>query len=199
MTADLTATPWAGTGIPPMMALPEGFAVEVVAGPGPPDAKWTGGVAATTARQRLSEGDRCIVVKCAANEIAAEMWCTDQARHIDWIGCDVVPPPALTLLYNAWVAPVHRGHGLQWVLAAAACGDVLARGRRGIYAGVERAEYAPFARKYAAMGLAVIEPTTSLWALTCFGQTFTFKTRPPGSLSDATEKAQDLFARQGRA
>jgi hypothetical protein len=129
--------------------------------------------------------------------MAAQMWCSEQTRFIDWIGCDIRVPEGHVHVYNSWVRPESRGLGLQWALASASCGNVFARGRSKICAGVERREYPPFARKYAAMGLGVVAPYQSLWSLRLLGMTVaSIPLSSPRSLEAARENAGRIFARR---
>jgi hypothetical protein len=195
VAADFSAVPSAGNGAPPPAALPAGFSVEVLAA-GADVARFAGGpVDPDGAAQRLAEGDRCIVVRDNDFHLAAQMWCATVPRLIDWIGAEVAPRAGHALLYNAWVAPAARGRGLQWALAARACADVAESGLAGICAGVERREYAPFARKYATLGLAVIVPYASLWSLRLLGRTWSWQTPPPVALHGALANARAAFTR----
>ncbi|MDX2224439.1 MAG: hypothetical protein SFV21_16930 [Rhodospirillaceae bacterium] len=193
--AGFSETPWFGRRPPPPPALVPGVRLEAITDVSMAAAFGDSPVPVADVARRLSDGDVCIGALSDAGCIVGQMWSADRPRWIDWIGATVTPPADHRLLYNAWVAPAWRGHGLQWALAAAACGDVVRRGAVGIAAGVERREYAPFARKYAALGLAVIVPFASVWALRLFGRALTWTATPPRGLSAATERARAMLAR----
>lgn len=154
-----------------------------------------GPVAMTEAKTRLQEGDFCVVV-LDAHGLAAEMWATEHPRYIDWIGCKIVPEKNHVHLYNAWVRPDVRGPGLQWRLAWEACKGVIRRGKSKVFAGVERAEYAPFARKYAAMGLGLLKPIRSIWAGKLLGITIAVPVPPPAVLAPAMANARNILLRK---
>jgi hypothetical protein len=146
---------------------------------------------------RLAEGDTCYIAVAPSPVMAAQMWCTERPRFIDWIGCNIRPPDGHVHIYNSWVRPEFRGLGLQWSLAAAACRDVAARGRTRMCAGVERKEYPAFARKYAAMGLGLMAPYKSIWALRVRGfAVAAIATRPPRRLEMAHSNALKVLARR---
>jgi hypothetical protein len=74
--------------------------------------------------------------------------------------------------------------------------DIAARGRSKVCAGVERKEYPPFARKYAAMGLGLMVPYKSIWSLQLFGVTAAaIPFVSPRSLEEARISASKLLAR----
>lgn len=134
-------------------------------------------------RQRLSEGQFCLVGRDSESvRIVSTMWMTDQPVFIEWIACQVTPLPDHFLLYNAWVDPTYRGKSIHWENARKACEQVTRMGCSNICAGVEIKEFEPFARKYAEIGLACIEPYASLWALTLFRKTFSLTLPPRKSL-----------------
>ena len=194
-SGDFATTHWFPHDPPPMLPPPEGTTVETIRDAGDADLFAIGPVSPAEAKQRLSEGDSCVVATDAAG-LAAAMWCSERKRFIKWIGCNIRPPPGHVHFYNAWVRPDTRGVNLQWVMAAAACANVVALGRQKICAGVERREFPPFARKYAAIGLGVISPYQSVWAYRALGMTAVLRTRPPSSLNKASRKADAIFARR---
>jgi hypothetical protein len=64
-------------------------------------------------------------------------------------------------------------------------------------AGVERKEYPAFARKYAAMGLGLMAPYKSIWALRVRGfAVAAIATRPPRRLEMAHSNALKVLARR---
>ena len=196
VAADLSAAPWFASRVPPMPPLPAGIVLQP-ASARDPNAFDSGPISRDRAALRLSGGDTCIVAVARSGRLAAQMWCTEKARFIDWIGCDIRPPEGHVHIYNSWVEPEFRGLGLHWNLAAAACGEVVARGRSSLCAGVERKEYAPFARKYAAMGLALVAPYKSIWALSALGVTLAvIPFPPPRSLASARESASRVLSRR---
>jgi hypothetical protein len=196
ISADLAASPWFARGVPPSPSTPAGFAIETLAA-GATAPFVDGPIPAAQAAQRFAEGDTCQIAFTSHRVMAAQMWCSEQTRFIDWIGCDIRVPAGHVHVYNSWVRPEFRGLGLQWALASASCGDVFARGRSKMCAGVERREYPPFARKYAAMGLGVVAPYQSLWSLRVLGVTVvSIPLSPPRSLESARENASRIFARR---
>lgn len=194
-SGDFATTHWFPHDAPPALPPPKGNSVETIREASRADLFTVGPVSAAEAKQRLSEGDSCVVATDASG-LAAAMWCSERKRYIEWIGCNIRPPIGHVHFYNAWVRPDARGLNLQWVMAAAACVNVVALGRHKICAGVERREFAPFARKYAAIGLGVIKPYKSVWALRVFGMSAAISTRPPSSLDKASRKAGAIFARR---
>ena len=196
VSGDISGSPWFAARTPPVPELPEGLTVRHATSKADAELFASGPVTIEQATARLVDGDTCTVVIRADRGLVAQMWCTEKSRFIDWIGCNVTPPDGHVHLYNAWVEPEFRGLGLQWVLAAASCTDVIARGRHRICAGVERKEYPPFARKYAAMTLGVISAYGSIWALRIFGMTATISAGPPRSLEKASEAARKIYARR---
>jgi len=152
------------------------------------------------AGERLAQGDTCHVAIASGAVMAAQMWCSERTQFIDWIGCNIRPPDGHVHVYNSWVRPEFRGLGLQWNLAAAACRDVAVRGRSHMCAGVERKEYPPFARKYAAMGLGLMAPYKSIWSLRLLGMTAAIPAPPPRCLETARRNASRILVRRaGRA
>ncbi len=194
-SGDFTTTHWYPHNAPPQQPLPDGTSIEIVRDTSRAELFTIGPVSVAEANQRLSEGDSCVVVTDSFG-LAAEMWCSERKRYIEWIGCKVRPPPGHVHFYNAWVRPESRGLNLQWVLAAAACANVVTLGRHQICAGVERREFAPFTRKYASIGLGLIKPYKSIWALRMLGITAAISTRPPSSLDLACRRAAEIFARR---
>ena len=195
VSGDLSATRWFASRTPPVPRLPAGISLETAT-----DERLfaKGPISPKQAGERLSEGDTCVVAVSPEIGLAAQMWCTERTRYIDWIGCDIRPPDGHVHVYNSWVEPEFRGLGLHWSLAAAACGTVVERGRTHLCAGVERKEYAPFARKYAAMGLALLAPYKSIWSLRVWGVTAAaVSARPPRVLEVARLNASKILA--GRA
>ncbi len=196
VAVDFAGVPWFARGEPPAPPVPAGFAIERAS----PDASSAlfgdGPVSPSQAAQRLSDGDTCLVAVTEGAVMAAQMWCSERVRFIDWIGCDVRPPEGHVHVYNSWVRPEFRGLGLQWNLASAACQDVAARGRSKMCAGVERKEYPPFARKYAAMGLGLIVPYKSIWSLRLFGVTAAIRVSAPRTLDEACRNAANTLARR---
>ena len=197
VSGDFATTHWFPHHAPPTPSLPEGISAETIRDTSRADVFTIGPVSAAEAVQRLGEGDSCVVATDSFG-LAAEMWCSEKKRYIEWLGCKIRPPSGHVQFYNAWVRPDARGLGLQWVMAAAACANVIAIGRHKICAGVERKEFAPFARKYAAMGLGLIKPYKSVWALNVLGMTVAISTRPPSSLDVACQRAGALFARRAQ-
>ena len=193
-SGDFGTAHWFPHGAPPTLPPPKGTSVETIRDASRADLFTIGPVSAAEAKRRLSEGDSCVVATDSLG-LAAEMWCSERKRYIEWIGCNIRPPPGHVHFYNAWVRPDRRGLGLQWVMAATACVYVLAIGRHNIFAGVERKEFAPFARKYAALGLGMIKPYKSVWALRAFGMSAVISTRPPSSLDMACRRAAAILAR----
>ena len=195
VSGDLSESPWFASRTPPIPPLPEGIAVGRATSKADAELFVRGPITRELATTRLADGDKCSFVVKQGTGLIAQMWVTEKPRFIEWIGCTVKPPDDHVHLYNAWVEPEFRGLGLQWVLAALSCGDVVARGKHRICAGVERKEYPPFARKYAAMTLGVISAYGSIWALRIFGMTATMSAGPPRSLEKASEAARRIFAR----
>lgn len=196
VSADISNSPWFASGTPPVPPLPDGITAGRATSKADAELFVRGPITRELAASRLDDGDTCSVVIKQGTGLIAQMWLSEKPRFIEWIGCDVTPPDDHVHLYNAWVEPEFRGLGLQWVLAALSCGDVVARGKHRICAGVERKEYPPFARKYAAMTLGVISAYGSIWALRIFGMTATISAGPPRSLETAREAARKLFARR---
>lgn len=196
VAADLSAAPWFVSRTPPVPPVPDGITVGHAKTKADAELFLTGPITREQAASRFAEGETCSVAVKAGTGVVAQMWCTEKARYIEWIGCEVKPPEGHVHLYNAWVEPEFRGLGLQWILAAASCTDVLDRGLHRICAGVERKEYPPFARKYAAMSLGVITAYGSIWALRIFGMTAKISAGPPRSLDRARDQAQKIFARR---
>lgn len=134
-------------------------------------------------RQRLSDGEFCLVGRESKNgKVVSTLWMTEQPVFIEWIACHVTPLPDHFLLYNAWVDPAFRGKSIHWESARKACEYVALKGSSNICAGVEIKEFEPFARKYAEIGLACIQPYASLWALTLFRKTVSVTLPPRPSL-----------------
>ncbi len=197
ISADLAASPWFARGVPPSPSMPTGFAIETLAAGAATDPFVDGPIPAAQAAQRFAEGDTCQIAFTSHRIMAAQMWCSEQTRFIDWIGCDIRVPEGHVHVYNSWVRPEFRGLGLQWALASASCRNVFARGRSKMCAGVERREYPPFARKYAAMGLGLVAPYQSLWSLRLLGVTVaSIPLSSPRSLDAARENASRIFARR---
>ena len=198
VAVDFSEVPWFARGEPPAPPVPAGFAVEKVSREASLTLFGDGPISPFHAAQRLADGDTCLVALTGGTVMAAQMWCSERARFIDWIGCDVRPPEGHVHVYNSWVKPEFRGLGLQWNLASAACRDVAARGRSKMCAGVERKEYPAFARKYAAMGLGLMVPYKSIWALQLFGvAAATIPSPPPRALGAACRNAANALARRG--
>jgi hypothetical protein len=183
VSADLRAAPWFASGAPPLPAIPADIELRVIAdNDTEPFAR--GPVSRETAHARLAAGDRCaIAVDGKTHAMIAQLWLSPLPRGLDWIGCTVAPPPGHMLIYNAWVDPPSRGHGLHWALASLACQTVVSAGLTKICAGVERQEFAPFAKKYADMGLALIAPYASLWTWRVLGRTLRMHLPPPRALA----------------
>jgi hypothetical protein len=196
VAADLSASPWFASRTPPVPPLPGGITVRRARSKADAELFVRGPISPELAATRLADGDTCSMVIKQGTGLIAQMWLTEKPRFIEWIGCNVTPREGHVHLYNSWVEPEFRGLGLQWVLAALSCGDVLDRGKRCICAGVERKEYPPFARKYAAMSLGVISAYGSIWALRIFGMTATISAGPPRGLEKASEAARRIFARR---
>jgi hypothetical protein len=176
--------------------MPAGFAIETFSTGASSRLFDDGPIAPGKAAQRFADGDTCHIAVTSSFVMAAQMWCSERTRFIDWIGCNIRPPEGHVHVYNSWVRPEFRGLGLQWTLAAAACRDIIARGRSKMCAGVERKEYPPFARKYAAMGLGLFVPYKSIWSLRVFGLTVgAIPFPPPRSLEAARESAGKILAR----
>lgn len=175
--------------------MPGGFSLAIAEHAGKAGLFTTGPVPGAKAQIRLSEGDFCVVVSDKSG-LAAQMWASERARFIEWIGCKIVPEDQHVHLFNAWVRPDVRGRGLQWILASEACRNVIRNGRTKVFAGVERVEYAPFARKYAAMGLGLLIPIRSVWAGRLFGVTIAINTRPPKALHAAMLGAKSILSRR---
>ncbi len=195
VAGDLAVAPWFVRGAVPVPPNPAGFAIERFTDTAPSHLFDEGPVSAKLAAERLVDGDTCLVA-VTSGAMAAQMWCSERPRFIDWIGCDIRPPEGHVHVYNSWVQPEFRGLGLQWNLAAASCQDMLARGRTKMCAGVERKEYPPFARKYAAMGLGLVAPYKSVWSWQVFGLTpVVIGLRPPRALDAATRNAAKILAR----
>jgi len=178
ISADLRAAPWYASRVAPRPKIPDNITLRVLQrgekiGYGP--------ISSEVAAARLNEGDRCVVAEYL-HAAVGQMWLSQHSRHLDWIGCKVAPQEDAALLYNAWVDESVRGPGIHWAMASLACETVVAMGLTRITAGVERGEFAPFARKYAEMGLAVIEPTGSLWCLRLFGLNLHITLAPPRDL-----------------
>jgi len=196
VAGDLAAAPWFVHGAVPVPPNPAGIAVERFTGSAPSHLFDEGPVSAAMAANRLVDGDTCLVA-VTSGAMAAQMWCSERPRFIDWIGCDIRPPKGHVHVYNSWVQPEFRGLGLQWNLAAASCQDIVARGRTKMCAGVERKEYPPFARKYAAMGLGLVAPFKSVWSWQAFGLTVAVITLPPPrALRAAARNAARILARR---
>ena len=197
VSGDMSGSPWFASRTPPVPPLPEGISVGRATSKTDAELFVTGPITREQAAIRIADGDTCSVVIKQGTGLIAQMWLTEKPRFIEWIGCNVTPPDGHVHLYNAWVEPEYRGLGLQWVLAAISCSDVIDRGKHRICAGVERKEYPPFARKYAAMTLGVISAYGSIWALKIFGRAIvTISARPPRSLEKASEAARKIFARR---
>lgn len=195
VSGNLATAPWFVRGAPPSPPTPEGILIETLSAGAPTHLFADGPIPGAQAARRFAEGDTCHVAVTSGGVMSAQMWCSEETRFIDWIGCDIRPPEEHVHIYNSWVEPEFRGLGLHWILAAAACGDVVARGRTRLCAGVERREYAPFARKYAAMGLAVVAPYRSIWSLRVRGVTLAaISWPPPRALKTAPEVARKLLA-----
>jgi len=196
VAGDLAAAPWFIHGAVPCPPSPAGFAIERFTDTAPSHLFDEGPVSAKLAAERLGDGDTCIVA-VTSGAMAAQMWCSERPRFIDWIGCDIRPPEGHVHVYNSWVQPEFRGLGLQWNLAAASCQDILARRRTKMCAGVERKEYPPFARKYAALGLGLVAPYKSLWSWQVLGRTpAVIGLPPPRVLRAATDNAAKILARR---
>lgn len=197
VSGDLAAAPWFARGMPPSPSMPVGFAIETLSAGSPTHIFDDGPISTAQAAQRFAEGDTCHIALTPDPIMAAQMWCSERTRFIDWIGCDIRPPEGHVHVYNSWVRPEYRGLGLQWTLASASCRDILARRRTKMCAGVERKEYPPFARKYAAMGLGLVAPYQSLWSLRLLGVTVAaIPLSPPRSLEAARENASRILARR---
>jgi hypothetical protein len=196
VSSDLSGSPWFAARTPPVPPLPEGITVGHAKTKADAELFMSGPISSEVAASRIADGDTCSIAIKAGRGVVGQMWCTEKARYIEWIGCDVKPPEGHVHLYNAWVEPEFRGLGLQWILAAVSCSDVLDRGLHAICAGVERKEYPPFARKYAAMTLGVITAYGSIWALRIFGLTVSMSAGPPRGLDKAREAARKIFARR---
>ena len=196
VSGDLSISPWFASRSPPIPTLPEGLTIGHARTKADAELFVTGPISREVAAGRFADGDTCSVVIKPDRGVIGQMWCTEKTRYIEWIGCDVKPPEGHVHLYNAWVEPEFRGLGLQWILAAVSCSDVVDRGLHHICAGVERKEYPPFARKYAAMTLGVISAYGSIWALRMFGMTAKISAGPPRSLDKASEAARKIFARR---
>lgn len=198
VSGDLTATPWFVRGAPPAPHIPSGFAVERLSDSARASLFEKGPIPAKLAAARLADGDTCLAALTAEGHMAAQMWCTERSRFIDWIGCHVRPPEGHVHVYNSWVEPEFRGLGLQWNLAAASCLDILARKRTKMCAGVERKEYPPFARKYATMGLGLVAPYKTIWSLQLFGVAVAVVPwSPPRVLDAARRSAARIVDRRG--
>jgi hypothetical protein len=196
VAGDLAAAPWFVHGAVPIPPDPAGTAIHRFMGAVPPHLFNEGPVSAALAIKRLADGDTCLVA-LRSGAMAAQMWCSERPRFIDWIGCEIRPPEGHVHVYNSWVQPEFRGLGLQWNLAAASCQDILARGRTRMCAGVERKEYPPFAWKYAAMGLGLVAPYRSVWSWQMFGLTpVVIKLPPPRALEAARRNAAKILARR---
>jgi hypothetical protein len=196
VAGDLAASPWFVHSAPPVPPNPASIAIERFTGTAPPHLFDEGPVSRALAAKRLVDGDTCLVA-VTSGAMAAQMWCSEQPRFIDWIGCDIRPPEEHVHVYNSWVQPEFRGLGLQWNLAAASCQDILARGRSKMCAGVERKEYPPFARKYAAMGLGHVAPYKSIWSWQAFGVTVAvIALPPPRALDAASRNAAKILTRR---
>jgi hypothetical protein len=196
VAGDLAAAPWFVHGAVPSPPKPAGVAIERFTGTAPQHLFNEGPVSLALATERLVGGDTCLVA-ITSGAMAAQMWCSERPRFIDWIGCEIRPPAGHVHVYNSWVQPEFRGLGLQWNLAAASCEDILARGRTKMCAGVERKEYPPFARKYAAMGLGLVAPYKSVWSWQVFGLTpAVIALSPPQALEAATQSAAKILARR---
>jgi hypothetical protein len=197
VSGDMSGSPWFASRTPPVPPLPEGITAGRATSKADANLFVSGPVNKEMAASRLSDGDTCSIVMKHGTGLIAQMWLTEKPRFIEWIGCNVAPPEGHVHLYNAWVEPEFRGLGLQWVLAAISCSDVMDRGKHHICAGVERKEYPPFARKYAAMSLGVISAYGSIWALKIFGRAVvTISAGPPRSLEKASEAARKIYARR---
>jgi hypothetical protein len=196
VSGDISDTPWFASRTPPIPPLPEGITIGRATSKADAELFVRGPITREQAATRFADGDTCSMVIKQGTGLIAQMWLTEKPRFIEWIGCSVTPPDGHVHLYNAWVEPEFRGLGLQWVLAALSCKDVVDRGKRCICAGVERKEYPPFARKYAAMTLGLISAYGSIWALRIFGMTATISAGPPRSLEKASEAARKIFARR---
>ena len=196
VAGDLAAAQWFVQGVPPAPPSPSNVAIERFTGTAPSHLFEEGPVSGALAAARLSDGDTCLVA-VSAGAMAAQMWCSERPRFIDWIGCNIHPPKEHVHVYNSWVKPEFRGLGLQWNLAVASCQDILARGRTKMCAGVERKEYPPFARKYATMGLGLVAPYTCVWSWQVFGLTpVVMSVSPPRVLEAATRNAAKMLARR---
>jgi hypothetical protein len=196
VSGDFSASPWFVTRTPPVPPVPDGLTVRRTTSKEDASLFVRGPVTREQAATRFAEGDTCSVAIKPEFGLVAQMWLTERPRFIEWIGCTVKPPAGHVHFYNAWVEPEFRGLGLQWILAAESCSDVMDRGLHCICAGVERKEYPPFARKYAAMTLGVISAYGSIWALKIFGMTAAISAGPPRGLERATEAARKIFARR---
>jgi hypothetical protein len=196
VSGDLAAAPWFARGTPPSPPMPDGISIEVLSKRAPEYLFSDGPVLPAEAAKRLADSDTCHVALTSDGAMAAQMWCTERPRFIDWIGCNIRPPEGHVHVYNSWVRPEFRGLGLQWNLASSSCEDIMARGRTKMCAGVERKEYPPFARKYAAMGLGLVSPYKSIWAWQIFGiAPIAIPCRPPRVLESSTLKASKHLAR----
>jgi hypothetical protein len=197
VAGDLAAAPWFVGGAPPVPPIPAGLTIERLLTHARASLFDEGPVRAAQAAERLADGDTCLVAVTAGGAMAAEMWCSEKSRFIDWIGCNIRPPKGHVHVYNSWVQPEFRGLGLQWNLAAASCQDIVARGLSKMCAGVERKEYPPFARKYAAMGLGLMLPYRSIWSLQLLGVTAAaIPWSPPRALDEASRNAAKMLARR---
>ena len=197
VSGDLAAAPWFVRGVPPSPPVPEGFTIETLSAGAPAHLFDDGPIPPAQATQRFADGDTCHVAVTRDGVVGAQMWCSERTRFIDWIGCDICPPEGHVHVYNSWVRPEFRGLGLQWNLAAASCRDIAARGRSKMCAGVERKEYPPFARKYAAMGLGLMAPYKAIWSLRLLGVTAAaISVPPPRALERARLNASKVLARR---
>ena len=197
VAGDLSAAPWFVRGVPPIPRIPEGLTIERLLNGARASLFDEGPTPSAQAANRLADGDTCLLVVTSSGAMAAQMWCSERPRFIDWIGCEIGPPEGHVHVYNSWVQPEFRGLGLQWNLAAASCQDIVARGRSKMCAGVERKEYPPFARKYAAMGLGLMAPYKAIWSLQLFGMTAgVIPWSPPRVLDEACRNAAKILARR---
>ena len=94
-----------------MLPPPKGTSVETIRNPSDADLFAIGPVSVAEAKQRLDEGDSCVVATDDSG-LAAAMWCSERKRFIKWIGCNIRPPEGHVHFYNAWVRPDARGLNL---------------------------------------------------------------------------------------
>ena len=89
VAADMSAAPWFVSRTPPIPAIPDGITVGHAKTKADAELFLTGPITREQAASRFAEGDTCTVAVKAGTGVVAQMWCTEKARYIEWIGCEV--------------------------------------------------------------------------------------------------------------